>query len=341
MSDSKYIIVIGASAGGLNSVIELMAGVTEEMDVSVFVVLHGSHIAYIDAVVDRIQKVSVFTCKIAEHKEAIKPRHLYIAVPDYHLLVKDGKVLLGRGAVENRYRPSIDVLFRSAAVAYSSRVIGIILTGLLEDGTTGMQAIKRCGGTCIVQDPDEAEYPDMPKSVLRYVKVDYCTTLQRIGMILQEKAKNGVPQKSIVPVAVLKEAEIAERIAIGIKNVEALGERSPYSCPDCGGALWEIKEEALTRFRCYTGHMYTADELQDSKRRELEDTFWVALRILEERRNLLDKMAEEEQSKGWLLSSKNKTQRANELDVHIGRIKQILFESTDDPDPQKVELEGK
>jgi len=338
--EPRYIITIGASAGGLNSVIELMAGVTEEMDAAVFVVLHASNFAYTGAVVQRLQKNSVFTCKLAEHNENIQSKHLYLAVPDQHLLIKRGKVLLGRGPVENRYRPSIDVLFRSAAVAYTSRVIGIILTGLLEDGTTGMQIIKECGGTCIVQDPDEAEYPDMPKSVLRFVNVDYCTTLQRIGIILQEKVRNGVPGPAPVPAHIAKEAEIAERVVIGIENMEALGERSAYSCPDCGGGLWEIKEGGLTRFRCYTGHMYTADELQESKRRELENTFWVALRILEERRNLLSKMAEEEKSKGWEHSARHKAERADELEVHIERIKEILFHATDDPEPTLLQLNG-
>ena len=340
MAEPKFIIVIGGSAGGLHSVIELMAGVTEEMDASVLVVLHATNLAYYDVLVQRLQRNSVFTCKMAEHGEAIQNRHLYLAVPNQHLLVKAGKILLGRGPVENRYRPAIDVLFRSAAVAYNSRVIGVVLSGMLEDGTTGMQIIKQCGGTCIVQDPAEAEYADMPKSVLRYVKVDYCTSLQRIGIILQEKARNGVPGPSPVPGMIAKEAAIAERVAIGIDNVDPLGERSAYSCPDSGGALWEIKHEGFTRFRCHTGHQYTADELQESKRRELENTFWVALRILEERRNLLEKMSEEERSKGWIHSAENKRGRAEELQEHIGRIKKLLFKATDDPEPTKLQLEG-
>lgn len=340
MKEPKHIIVIGASAGGLNSVLELVAGFTLEMDAAVMVVLHGSNMAYTNLLVDRIQKNSVFTCKPAEHDEPILSQHLYLAIPNQHLLLKSGKLLLGRGATENRYRPAIDVLFRSAAVNYNSRVIGIVLSGLLEDGTTGMQAIKQCGGTCIVQDPEEAEYPDMPKSVLRYVEVDYCTSLERITIILQEKTKNGVPATHAVPAHLAKEAEISERVAIGIEAVDKFAERSPYSCPDCGGALWELKEAGLTRFRCHTGHTYTGDELQESKRRELENTFWVALRILEERRNLLHKMAEEERSKGWRQSADNKQQRSDELEVHIGRMKEILYSSTNDPAPSKLQLEG-
>ena len=322
--------------------IELMAQVTEEMDAAVFVVLHTPNLAYSDAVINRLQKNTVFTCKIAKHDESIRTKHLYLAEPDRHLLVKPGKIIIGQGPVENRWRPSIDVLFRSAAVAYDGRVIGVILTGLLEDGVAGMQFIKECGGTCIVQDPAEAEYPDMPKAVLRMMDVDYCATLEKIGIILQEKVKNGVNDNHAIPPHLIKEAEIAERVAIGIDGMKDLeGERSPYSCPDCGGALWELKQDGFIRYRCYTGHMYTASDLLDSKRKEQEDTFWVALRLLEERKNLLNKMAKEEESKGWVKSAANKRERAEELEVHIGRIKSILFYTTSDQEPSRDELDGR
>lgn len=339
-TELSFIVVIGASAGGLHSVIELIAQTTEEMNIAVFVVLHTPNTSYSEVVIQRLQKNTVFTCKLATHEEPIRPRHLYLAVPDKHLLLKPGHMLLGQGPVENRWRPSIDVLFRSAAVAYDGRVIGIVLSGMLEDGTAGMQMIKQCGGTCIVQDPNEAEYPDMPMSVLRNVKVDYCTSLQRIGIILQEKARNGAPEKHAIPSEIAKEAEIAERIAIGIEDVASLsGEKSNYSCPDCGGGLWEIHQGGVTRFRCHTGHMYTAGELLESKRQELESTFWVALRVLEERRNLLQKMSGEETSKGWMRSAQNKTLRADELQVHISRLKQLLFETTNAPELSIDQLE--
>lgn len=342
MKEPKYIIVVGASAGGLQAVTELIAQVNEEMDAAVLVVLHTPHSAYSDVVVKRLERTTAFHCKLAEHGEPIQSNYLYLAIPDHHLILKRGKIVLGRGPVEGRWRPAIDVLFRSAAVAYNSRVIGVVLTGLLEDGAAGMEIIKQCGGTCIVQDPKEAEYPDMPQAVLRYVDVDYCTSLERIAIILQEKTRNGVGEEHPIPQRIQKEAEIAERVAIGIENVESLGgERSAYSCPDCGGALWEIKEGDITRFRCHTGHVYTADELLERKRKELEDSFWVALRVLEERRNLLNKMAEEERGKGWVKSSGNKEKRAEELEKHISRLKEVLFTSTEDPDPNRLEAEAK
>src|SRR5690242_7012004 len=144
MKEPGHIIVIGSSAGGLQAKTELMALVTEEMDAAVFVVLHTPHSSYADIITERLQKNSEFVCKLAEHEETIQAGHFYLAVPDKHLIVKKGRILLGQGPVENRWRPSIDVLFRSAAVAYDGRVIGVILTGLLEDGVAGMQIIKEC-----------------------------------------------------------------------------------------------------------------------------------------------------------------------------------------------------
>lgn len=326
-SGPRYIIVVGASAGGLNSVLELTAQLTPEMDAAVFVVLHISQNSFGDLLIDRIQKLTPFTCKKAEHDEPIRGRHLYMAIPDYHLLVKQNRIVLGQGPAENRWRPSIDLLFRSAAAAYDSSVIGIILSGMMQDGTAGMIAIKRSGGTCIVQNPDEAEYPGMPQSVIDNIEPDYIVSLADMGVVLSEKMKNGAPHHHQVPGDVIAEASIAEKVATGIDIVEAWGERSGYVCPDCGGGLWEVHDGNLTRFRCYTGHAYTARELLDRQLEGLESTLWIALRMLEERRHLLRKMSGEEQSKGWIRSASNKAKRQAELEVHINRLKELLFDT--------------
>jgi two-component system, chemotaxis family, protein-glutamate methylesterase/glutaminase len=121
---------------------------------------------------------------VAKNRERFRRRHVYIAPPDCHLLLKTHHVLVAKGARENRYRPAIDPLFRSAAVAHGPRVIGVILSGQLDDGTVGMQAIKTCGGLTVVQDPKDAEYPEMPQSVLNHVSVDHCAPLARMGTLL-------------------------------------------------------------------------------------------------------------------------------------------------------------
>jgi two-component system chemotaxis response regulator CheB len=327
IDEPKFVVVVGASAGGLNSVIELCAQLTKEMNVAVFVVLHISHISMSDILVDRIQKSSSLTCKSAEHDESIRANHIYLAVPDSHLVMKDHKIVLGNGPAENRWRPSIDVLFRSAAASFGNRAIGVVLSGMLHDGTSGMIAIQRSGGTSIVQDPLEADYPDMPQSVLDNMKVDYCVSISQMGAIIKEKTRNGLPPDVDVPEDVKAEAEISQRVAVGIENVNGLGERSLFSCPDCGGALWELEQNGRSRYRCHTGHAYSDQDLFLRMDENTENTLWIALRMLDERKALLQKMSAEELSKGWIRSAANKRKRTEELEEHIERLKQLLFDT--------------
>jgi two-component system, chemotaxis family, protein-glutamate methylesterase/glutaminase len=326
-TEPKYIVTVGASAGGAHSIIELLAQLKEEMDIAVFIVMHLGHIKDHNSVLQRFSNNTVYNCKMAEDGEEIRSRHVYIAVPNKHLLLKSNKIVLGSGPEENRWRPSIDILFRSAAASYNSRVIGIVLSGLMQDGTSGMIAIKKCGGTCIVQDPQQAEYSDMPMSVLNNMDVDYCLHLEDMGTVLTEKTKNGTPLPYEVPKEIRVEAELAERMAIGIDPLKQLGEKSLFSCPDCSGGLWEIKDDGISRYRCHTGHVYNQEELEEVQKVALENTFWVALRMMEERRQLLEKMAGEENSKGWIKSAAQKTERAAELQLHIERLKQILVDT--------------
>lgn len=181
MSNPKFVIVVGTSAGGINALSEFVGQLKTGMDAAVFIVMHLSRTSISDFLFHKLQPLTKLQCEIAAENASIKKDHIYIASPNLHLLVKKGKIILGRGPEENRWRPSIDVLFRSAAAAYSTRTIGVVLTGLLDDGTTGMLAIKRSGGTCIVQDPNEAEYPDMPLSVLNNMEVDYSIGLANMG----------------------------------------------------------------------------------------------------------------------------------------------------------------
>jgi two-component system chemotaxis response regulator CheB len=324
--DPRFIIVIGASAGGLNSVIELVAQIPEQVNAAVFIVMHFRKFSSDGHILQRIQNSTSLTCKFADDNDTIRKGHVYVAVPDRHLVLKEDRIILGQGPQENLWRPSIDVLFRSAAAAFGSRTIGIILSGLMYDGTSGMIAIKRSGGICVVQDPAEAEYPDMILSVLENVEVDYCVPLEAIGPILEEKTKNGV-EKHEIPHDVKAEAEIAERMAVGIERVAELGERSVFICPDCGGGLWEMVSDNIVRYRCHTGHVYNEGELLIRQSDALENTLWTALRMMEERKNLLDKMAKEENSKGWKITAGQKEERANDLQDHIERLKQILFQT--------------
>ena len=320
-----FAVVIGASAGGLNALTELVGQLNNDMDIAVFIVLHLSNTAIGDYLVQRLQSYTSLTCKKAVNDEEIQKGFIYIAQPNRHLLVKKDSIVIGQGAFENRWRPSIDVLFRSAAVAFNTRAIGIILTGFLDDGTAGMLAIKRCGGVCIAQDPNEAEYPDMPLSVLNNMEVHFVISLAEIGDVIAEIISNPVQQEFHVPDDIKAESEIAEKVAIGIDNVKELGEQSVYSCPDCGGGLWEITDEKLRRYRCFTGHSYTESDLLVKQAENMEATLWVALRMMEERRNLLKRVEEDAIRKGFIRISKDHRQKREDLQRHIDKLKEALF----------------
>ncbi|MFL5742685.1 MAG: chemotaxis protein CheB [Flavisolibacter sp.] len=323
--DINRIVVIGASAGGLTALTELVSQLKKEWNAAYCIVLHLSRKGISDYLVYRLQEFTELHCVRATEGLSIKRGHIYVAMPNFHLLVKKDEVKLGHGPAENRWRPSIDVLFRSAAAAYGNRTVGIILTGLLDDGVSGMSAIKRSGGTLIVQDPNEAEYPDMPLSVLSRMEVDHCVLLSLMGTVVQETLEMEKKEPNEIPHDVVAEAQIAEQMASGIDLVSNLGENSVYTCPDCGGVLFQVEQGKLNRFRCNTGHVYAQDDLEIKQTERLEETLWVALRMMEERRNLLQKMEQQMMERGFARLAREHKKKLEELHNHIEKLKQILY----------------
>lgn len=271
-----------------------------------------------------MQQFTPLHCLAAADEGKIHADHIYIAPPNFHLLVKDGRTLTGHGPTENRWRPSIDVLFRSAAAHYNGRTIGIILTGMLDDGMAGMQAIKQSGGKCIVQDPNEAEYPDMPLAVLNAIDVDHCVPLAEMGRIIAGLT-SVEPVKHEIPERVKMEAAIAEKVSVGMNNVQALGDQSVFTCPDCGGSLWRLNDSKADRYRCHIGHSYSERDLVIKQAEQAEATLWVALRMMEERRNMLLKLETDTRQKGLNRIASDHQDRAKELEDHISKLKEILF----------------
>ena len=326
MKEPKFVIVVGTSAGGMSALIELVAQFNEDIEAAVFIVMHLSRNSISDFLVHRLQPHTLLKCEVAKDRALIEKGRIYVAAPNQHLLVKMGKIILGRGPEENRWRPSVDVLFRSAAAAYSTRVIGVILTGSLDDGTTGMLAIKRSGGICIVQDPNEAEYADMPLSVLNNMEVDYSVSLSKMGEIIFETTQ-GEPEHISAPSDVIIESEIAERVVVDYDNVRKIGEKSIYACPDCGGGLWAINKQTgkSDRYRCHIGHSYSENDLVIKQGQILESTLWTALRIMEERRNLFKKMEDDGLSKGLSKMALSYQEKGREIQFHVDKMKEILY----------------
>jgi two-component system chemotaxis response regulator CheB len=288
--EATRIIVVGASAGGLEALTALIAPLPKDFPAPVFIVQHLAADTTGQVLVETLQKSGKLNCKHPRHGERFVPGQIYVAIPDHHMLVTKDRIIVSKGARENRSRPGIDPLFRSAAVAYGAKVIGVLLTGYLDDGTSGLLAIQRCGGTCIVQDPSDAAYPDMPQNALNNLKPDYCLPVAAIGQLLTEVILKPVPKSPRVPEDIASEATIAERVVSDVTAVENLGEQVPFNCPNCDGVLWKIQKGNLLRYRCHTGHAFTADVLLAEQTRNIEETLWVALRMFEERKNLLNTM---------------------------------------------------
>jgi two-component system, chemotaxis family, protein-glutamate methylesterase/glutaminase len=320
----RDIIVIGTSAGGSEALTQLMGLLPPNLPASIFIVQHVAAESIGDVLVQRLQQANRLSCTLAKDRERFRRGHVYIAPPDCHLLLKTQHVLVAKGARENRYRPAIDPLFRSAAVAHGPRVIGVILSGQLDDGTVGMQAIKTCGGLTVVQDPKDAEYPEMPQSVLNHVSVDHCAPLARMGTLLDGLVHETRGKRLKVPAAIRTEALIAERVLSDVRQLNTLGSQVPYNCPNCGGVLWGVDHSGGLQYRCHTGHSFTTASLLTSQSEKIEETLWVALRMFEERKNLLTNTQQREASarmKQWY------GQRARETDVHVQRIRDMLLAS--------------
>jgi two-component system, chemotaxis family, protein-glutamate methylesterase/glutaminase len=322
--EPKFIVVIGTSAGGIRAIEELLMQLKPDMDAAFFIVIHLSRKGVGDVIFQRLQQHSSLPFGVAQNGETIKRGHIYIAPPDNHLLLGGGKIIIGKGAPENRWRPSINNLFRSAAANYNSRVIGIVLTGLLDDGTAGMATIKRSGGITIIQNPNEADYPDMPLSVLENVVVDHVESLSKMGELLSKIIANTNPEPVEVPEDILQESRIDQRVSTRVEEMAPF-EKSDFNCPDCGGGLYITQTDHPTHFRCHVGHSFTEKELLIRMAEVMEGTFWTALRMMEERRALLLKLARRDEERGYSSSARLHKENADELEGHIENLKQILF----------------
>jgi two-component system, chemotaxis family, protein-glutamate methylesterase/glutaminase len=317
----RNIIVIGTSAGGLDALDALIGQLPTGIGASIFIVQHMGPDNTAAALLRRLGRQRAFECRMARNREKFKTGRIYIAQPDYHLLVKGDHVLVTKGARENRYRPGIDPLFRSAAATHGARVIGVLLTGMLDDGTAGLVAVKKCGGVTVVQDPKDAAYPEMPQSALNNLKVDYCVPISEMGRLLETLVRQNPGASRPIPEEIKTEALIAERVLSDVAQVSGLGKQVPYNCPNCGGVLWQIGTNKALRYRCHTGHSFTAATLLTSQNETIEETLWVSLRMFEERKNLLNNMAAREKHRRLKSSY---SEKAEETQVHIERIRLML-----------------
>ncbi|TGE06726.1 chemotaxis protein CheB [Hymenobacter fodinae] len=316
---------------------ELVSQLPASIPAAILVVQHLAPESSGEALVNRLAHHSQLKCQLATDQTFIEPGHLYLAPPDRHMLLRENRLLITKGPRENGYRPAADTLFRSAAVSFGSNVIGVVLTGLLHDGTAGLEFIKRCGGTAVVQAPYDAEYPSMPESALRNVDIDYTVPLAHMGGLLVELTNNQLPPQELaaIPKDLQTEAAIAERVVGTINEVQEIGHQVAITCSDCGGTLWQLNQGNVLRFRCHTGHAFTAEALLDAEQSSLEETLWVAIRMMEERKILLTSMA----SRGSGSWGVQQEERAEELKHHINRLREFLLNGSSNTSAKQASTE--
>jgi two-component system, chemotaxis family, protein-glutamate methylesterase/glutaminase len=326
---TRDIIVIGASAGGVAALSTLVASLPANLPAAVFIVLHipADSPSLLPTILSRNSALRVAH---ATHGEPIVRGRVYVAPPDRHLLIDDNRIKLVHGPKENLHRPSIDALFRSAARWAGPRVIGVVLTGARDDGTVGMRAIKQLGGIAIVQDPLEASFASMPMSVMQSIKVDYSLVLAEIGPLLAKLSGETLEGERgfSVPEEIEIEAKIAEQeLNSGelIASVEKLGKVSKLTCPDCHGALWEMRDEAILRFRCHVGHAYSAESLSDGQSQMLEMALWSAVRALEEQMMLARRIVDRARKANHTHAAETFERRAQEAERNSSVLRELLL----------------
>ena len=332
----RDIIVLGASAGGLEVIGQILRGLPGDLPASVFVVMHMSADGpgLLAQVLGRQARLPVSE---ANDGEPVRTGRVYVPRPDHHLILEPHRIRVLRGPKQNRHRPAIDPLFRSAAVAFGPRAIGVVLTGNLDDGTAGLRAIKQRAGLAMVQDPRDAQFPGMPQSAVNHVDVDLALPAARIAEALVRAVREPL---DVPPPAARPDLEIELRSDSGeghMEDMEAIGTPSVFSCPECSGTLWEIGEADLPRFRCRVGHAYASESLVAEHDDALEDALWAALRSLEENATLARRMAERFRGQAGTASlSERYVRKAQDHQKHARELRRVL---TEKPEAEKVPQE--
>lgn len=284
---SRDIVVVGASAGGIEALLSVVRGLPPDLKASLFIVVHVPPYS-VSRLPEILSRTTSLPAGHASHGDVIRPGHIYVAPPDRHMMIQDGKVALSRGPRENHSRPAIDPLFRSAARAYGARTVGIILSGALYDGAAGLASVKARGGIAIVQDPEEASFPSMPRSALRLVEADYILPAERISEEVEILARDDVdePGEDIMMDDEERIVQVIEQTFVKQSEDRRAEEPTMYTCPDCGGVLWQVETGPRGRFRCHVGHAYAPEVLLDQKSQELEAALWSCVRLLREKATL-------------------------------------------------------
>jgi two-component system chemotaxis response regulator CheB len=324
-------IVVGASSGGVPALSDLCRALPSDLPASVFVVLHiGARHSNLPRI---LSSSGALPAVHARDGEVSMPGKIYVAPPDHHMLLEEGKVRLTRGPKENHTRPAIDPLFRSAALSRGHRVIGIVLSGYLDDGTAGLGAIKRCGGIAMAQDPQEAQADSMPLSALANVDVDHCASVgilaRRLGELTRHPAE---PQPQPAPADTVIEHLASTGEGSMADKLQDIGSPSTIVCPECKGVLWELHDKKPMRFRCHTGHGYTLKSLVHEQGITAEAAVWSSVRALQDLEQVMRKLSADSQAKGDPVTARAAAIEADKASEQARSIERLIEGGESAPD---------
>lgn len=326
----RDIVVMGASAGGVEILKTLVAGLPPNLPAAILLVLHiPPHVpSMLGEILDRVSALPVVYPKDGD---PILPGHVYVPKPDHHLLVEENRIRVTRGPKENRARPAVDVLFRSAAYFFGPRVIGIVLTGNLDDGTAGLWAVKDRGGVALVQSPEDAAYPSMPQSALEHVAVDDVLPAADMPDAIVQLV--GLPAMNIKRPPNTKSMETEIKVALGEDALHAgslqLGTVTANTCPECHGVLSQMQEGPILRYRCHTGHAFSSQVLLNQIEEEIDTNLWNTLRVLDEQIILMRKMAQQEKSEGSQIEHSRYDERIHKVEKYRQQLRSMVISGSD------------
>lgn len=326
------IIVIGASAGGVEALRALVRGLPKDLEAAVFAVLHlpPNAPSVLPSILTRAGSLP------AEHPrddDPIRKGRIYVAPPNFHLLVKPGRIRLTRGPLENGTRPAVDPLFRTAARAYGPRVIAVVLSGSLDDGTAGAMVVKERGGVVVVQHLEDALYAEMPRNTMESVEVDHVMAASELGELLEKLVSTPAQPDIRNPgeVDVVEpdtQLDPAERTREPFSGVASDAWPETFTCPSCNGPLRTEVDSPIPQYRCRIGHAWTAQSLLGNQGDAIENALWSAIRVLEERALLCRRMLERARRKNQYRTTARFEEQAREAEQRAQLLRDVLARGT-------------
>jgi two-component system, chemotaxis family, protein-glutamate methylesterase/glutaminase len=320
---NRDLVAIGASAGGVKALIYLCTRLPAHFPATILITQHlqSQPASSLDQLLSR---AGPLPASFAHQGDALRKGQIFLAPPGCHLIADGDRLLLGEGPRENNARPAIDPMLRSVGVCCGPRAIGVVLTGTLGDGASGLKAVQQCGGISVVQDPDDAAFPEMPRTALNRSIPDHVVRLADLPLLLNSLVQRSAGEPKPVPDSIRFEVGIASGQKVGMRDMDRLGRRSVLTCPDCNGVMWEIDDDDLSHYRCHVGHAYGAETMNLALDEHVRRALGSALRALEERIALTERLRAHASERGHNLSADVWSRKLEEIERETDTLRKTI-----------------